>query len=283
MNLREGFRRLFVVMSLAVLLNAGASDYRFHRRPFLKDFNYAGSFGYGEGASWTASPEWLELKARVANAVDAGYLSERQADVALDEALSPEPRATDNLARAVNIVIVDLEASYDAAARSVAFDRTNIRPANHLDGKSIVTTPASASTDSPIDGLRPLIEARLTGRSLPTDFEQIDPDTRRDLIQALHVQDALQSFNPPDHRVISLSQRIDWRPFQDAAVLVVLLWLLYGAAVYIARGFYPYRVSLPVDILPSGPREVLPSAPPIVLLSAPATTRGGSKTTSPLS
>jgi hypothetical protein len=267
MNLREGFRRLFVVMSLAVLVNAAASDYRSHRRPFLKDFNYAGSFGYGAGASWIASPEWLELKTQVANAVDAGYLSERQADAALDEALSPQARATDNIARAVNIVIVDLEAGYDAAAGNVAFDRTEVRPANHLDGKSIVAAPASASTDSPIDGLRPLIEARLTGRSLPTDFEQIGPDARRDLIQALHVQDALQNFNPPGQRVIPLYQRIDWQPFQDAAALVVLLWFLYGAAIYIARGFYPYRVSPPVVVLPS----------------APPTHSRGSRTTSALS
>ncbi len=250
MNLLEGFRRLFVVLSVAVLLTAAASDYRGHTRPFLKDFVYAGGFGYGAGASWTPSPEWLELKSQVVGAVDAGYLSDDQAIAALDDALSPEPRATDSISRAVNIVIVDLQASYDAAAQNVAFDRIAARPATHPDGEAILGDRVGTTDSQPIDGLRPLIEARFAGRPLPVDFEQMEPDARRDLIQALHVKDALQSLNLPDRPVVPLYQRVDWKPFYNAAALIAMLWFLYGAGVYIARGFSQSPVSAQVDVAP---------------------------------
>jgi hypothetical protein len=254
MNHREGFRRLCVVLSVAVLLTALTVGYYSHSHPFLKEFRYTGSFGYGAGPAWVTSPEWQELETRVVEAADAGYLSEDQANAILDNALSPELRQSDNVARAVGVVIVDLQASYDSASRKVAFDRIAFRPATYADGQSIAANSAATSDSQPIDGLGPLIEARFTGRPLPPDFETMEPETRRDLIQALHVQDALEDLKLPDHPIVPLYQRIDGRPFRGAAILIAMLWFLYGASVYVARGFYQSAVS-PRDTAAPGRRR----------------------------
>jgi hypothetical protein len=207
-NFAKGFRRLTVVVSLALFL---ASSFFFPLGSYTKHFDY-----YNPNA-----PNWNEpgykiydkLIDRVTAAVDSGFITEDQGRAILDESTTPSETA----AKHIHLLSYrDLTAAEKAELKEEP-------PFAGTAGEG----PYGPNREPPFPRETKPLPAPPPGYTL-TGYPG----------RPLIILSVLKGLTLPPNPVVPWYRRVNWENLRPVVVVTALPWLLYGIGLYLSRGFF---------------------------------------------